>query len=87
MPKIHEPIRMCVLCRERKAQKELLRFSNIEGKIALYSGIGRSFYICESCTHKSDQEIKKAFSRFAKTSELNLKEIFQIWLTTLKSAT
>jgi uncharacterized protein len=54
MPKIlHQPVRMCVVCRERFAQFSLLRLQCKEGSLQPYSGEGRSFYLCRSCVeHK-----------------------------------
>ncbi|WP_366141262.1 DUF448 domain-containing protein [Sulfuricurvum sp.] len=51
--KLHQPIRMCVACRERFAQSALLRLQCREGILEPYSYKGRSFYLCISCVeHK-----------------------------------
>lgn len=51
--KLHQPIRMCVVCRERFAQSMLLRLQCREGLLEPYSGMGRSFYLCLACVgHK-----------------------------------
>ncbi|WP_294892380.1 MULTISPECIES: DUF448 domain-containing protein [unclassified Sulfuricurvum] len=49
--KLHQPVRMCVVCRERFAQSALLRLQCREGSLEPYGGEGRSFYLCPSCTH------------------------------------
>lgn len=47
--KLHQPIRMCVVCRERFAQSTLLRLQCREGVLNPYGGNGRSFYLCLAC--------------------------------------
>ncbi len=44
-----EPIRMCIGCQKRAFQKELIRLQKEKGQIVLYSGEGRSFYLCRVC--------------------------------------
>ena len=43
------PIRMCIACQKREFQKELIRVQKREGQMHLYSGEGRSFYLCKAC--------------------------------------
>lgn len=46
------PLRTCIACKRRTEQQQLLRVGrDSEGNVALWSGIGRSAYICkiESC--------------------------------------
>ncbi len=43
------PIRMCIACQKREFQKELIRLQRKEGQMRLYSGEGRSFYLCKAC--------------------------------------
>jgi len=47
--KLHQPIRMCVVCRERFAQNALLRLQCHNGLLQPYANEGRSFYMCRSC--------------------------------------
>jgi predicted RNA-binding protein YlxR (DUF448 family) len=47
--KLHQPIRMCVVCRERFAQNVLLRLQCRNGMVEPYGNEGRSFYMCRSC--------------------------------------
>lgn len=42
-------VRMCVCCRRRFSQNELLRLKIDDAKIVFFDGSGRSFYICEEC--------------------------------------
>ncbi len=43
------PIRMCVVCRGRFSQKELLRLQYKDSTLQRFSGSGRSFYLCNDC--------------------------------------
>lgn len=47
-----KPVRMCINCRERFLQKDLLRLQCKNKKIITHSGIGRSFYICHECLNQ-----------------------------------
>jgi predicted RNA-binding protein YlxR (DUF448 family) len=58
----HQPTRMCVSCRERDAQSNLLRLSCIDGEISLYLHRGRSFYLCSSCL-KDEKRLSKTLMR------------------------
>ncbi|MDO7253305.1 DUF448 domain-containing protein [Helicobacter cappadocius] len=42
-------VRMCVCCRKRFSQDQLLRLKADNAKIVFFDGSGRSFYICEEC--------------------------------------
>jgi len=44
------PIRMCVTCRVRELQKELIRLQHKDNTIIPYSGQGRSLYLCSACS-------------------------------------
>lgn len=83
MSKIHEPIRMCVVCKGRFHQDELLRFSQKSGELSNGAN-SRSFYVCKDCARKDSKELSKRLSRFTKLDSLKLKEIFFKWLTTSK---
>ncbi|PHM18691.1 MAG: hypothetical protein CJD30_00905 [Sulfuricurvum sp. PD_MW2] len=51
--KLHQPIRMCVVCRERFSQSSLLRLQCRAGTLEPFSHQGRSFYLCRDCVeHK-----------------------------------
>ncbi len=64
-------IRMCIVCRKRDLQKNLIRFNVLESKLQLYSGCGRSFYICCDCLQKD--KTYKSIKRFVGKVD-NLKE-------------
>ncbi|WP_366934069.1 DUF448 domain-containing protein [Sulfuricurvum sp.] len=52
-PNLNQPVRMCVVCRERFAQSALVRLQCHEGSLEFYTGQGRSFYLCTACVgHK-----------------------------------
>lgn len=72
-----KPIRMCINCRKRFLQNDLLRLQCKDKKIITHSGIGRSFYICKECL--TQKKLAKKLARICKVdvvSALNmLKEI------------
>lgn len=43
------PIRMCVLCRERFSKDALFRLQYQNSRLQVFSGVGRSFYVCKNC--------------------------------------
>jgi len=43
------PIRMCVICRNRFPQKELIRLQCKDNQLISFRGEGRSFYVCNNC--------------------------------------
>ena len=70
---------MCIHCRRRFDQHQLLRLQCVEKVIVSYRGVGRSFYICSACLE--DKKLSKSLARICKidpTSALNmLKELLQ----------
>ena len=58
---------MCILCRSRLAQTSLLRLQCHNKELIRYSGVGRSFYLCEACLdHK---KLDRTLARQCKTGE------------------
>lgn len=47
---IKDPLRMCIQCKERASQKSLIRLQFIENNMTAFTGRGRSFYVCQSCS-------------------------------------
>ncbi len=64
----NEPIRMCIVCRERKPQQKLLRLQEKNSSIFPYSGEGRSFYLCNGC-RENEKKVKGLIKRFRLSSE------------------
>ncbi len=60
--KFHQPTRMCLSCRERNEQQNLLRLQCKDGEISSFNGVGRSFYLCQDCL-KEDKKIIRALMR------------------------
>jgi len=58
---------MCIACRDRKAQDLLLRLQCVERSLRLYSGTGRSFYLCPECF--AAKQTAKALARQCKSGE------------------
>jgi len=64
----HQPTRMCVSCREKEQQSNLLRLSCVDGDIFPYMGNGRSFYLCGSCQN-DEKRLSKALMRQCRSSK------------------
>ena len=62
------PTRMCVSCRERMAQNELLRLQCIEGSINKFQKSGRSFYLCNDCLSQ-EKRVAKALMRQCRSGD------------------
>ncbi len=72
-------VRMCVVCRQRDLQKNLIRFKSLESALQLYDGSGRSFYVCRVCLpqRKAYQMIKRIVKK-ADSLQEQIEEIVQI---------
>jgi len=77
--KFYLPTRMCITCRQRDAQSNLLRLQCIAGTLDVFFGSGRSFYICKTCLNE-EKKVSKSLMRQCKSADKNkfmnkLKEI------------
>ncbi|MDF1876412.1 DUF448 domain-containing protein [Sulfurimonas sp. SAG-AH-194-L11] len=64
----HQPIRMCISCRERAVQSNLFRLRCVDGELSSFDGIGRSFYLCFSCLDDG-KKLSKALMRQCRTNK------------------
>ena len=72
-------IRTCIVCRNKLLQKELNRLQCKEKKLVSFTGIGRSFYICNDCL-LNEKKIEKALYRNCKNKDnyiVQLREILE----------
>jgi len=71
------PIRMCIACRKRDYQKNLIRFQIKDRKVSPFSGVGRSSYLCQECIQdkKRLKQLSKRFSVDIDSFEKLLKEL------------
>jgi len=76
MKKKNQPIRMCIACRKRELQRGLIRFQIKDGEVVIYSGLGRSSYLCSECLKdkRKIRYISKRFSIALESFEKLLKE-------------
>ncbi|QOG13290.1 DUF448 domain-containing protein [Arcobacter sp. FWKO B] len=65
---------MCIVCRNRFQQKELLRLQCIEQSLVLFTGTKRSFYICKECLSGDFKKLEKQFARVCRGKPNNLQE-------------
>lgn len=70
------PIRMCINCRTRYLQTQLIRLQCKDRELVRYTNFGRSFYICHTCVQTQDKRLQKSLSRACKK---------EIKITTLES--
>ena len=66
--KFHQPTRMCVSCRNRYPQFELLRLQCEGGELSAFSQVGRSFYLCQSCLN-GEKKLLKTLMRHCRSGE------------------
>lgn len=66
--KFYRPTRMCVSCRDKKAQDELLRVRCVGRDLSLFDGLGRSFYFCKICLD-DDNKIARALMKQCKSNK------------------
>ncbi len=64
---------MCVVCRNRLFQDEMLRLQCKEKEIITFSGQNRSFYICKSCIN--DKKLDKIIQRICKVDKEKTKQL------------
>jgi predicted RNA-binding protein YlxR (DUF448 family) len=57
------PVRMCIVCKSRLTKKSLRRFQIREGALRTFEKSGRSFYICEVCLSKNQQNVIKTINK------------------------
>ena len=67
--------RMCVVCRDRLAQDEMLRLQCQNQSVIVFNGSGRSFYICKNCIN--NKKLDKIIQRICKTNKINNLEIIR----------
>ena len=68
-----KPIRMCISCRGRFLQGDLNRLQCKENNLVKFTGIGRSFYVCNDCINT-----KRFINYISKKCNLNKDEIKKI---------
>ncbi|QOY51272.1 hypothetical protein [Candidatus Sulfurimonas baltica] len=66
--KFNQPLRMCISCRERDTQSNLLRLQCVETQLSLFRGTGRSFYLCKIC-QQDQKKVLKALMRQCKSGD------------------
>ncbi len=66
--KIHLPTRMCVSCRQRDSQNNLVRLQCNEGELDCFNGRGRSFYLCNECL-LNEKKISKSLMRMCRSNK------------------
>ena len=68
-------IRMCVVCRDRLLQQDMLRLQCQNNRIQKFNGVGRSFYICKECINS--KKLDKIMQRICKKDKNQILEIIR----------
>jgi predicted RNA-binding protein YlxR (DUF448 family) len=63
---------MCIVCKARIPQSELLRLQNVQGVLRAFGQAGRSFYVCDTCIEGNNKQLKKALLQKCKTLDHNI---------------
>ncbi len=64
----NQPIRMCISCRKRYVQNDLIRLQCVNGFLVDYTFEGRSFYLCTECVNE-EKKVLKSLMRQCKSGE------------------
>ena len=91
-----KPIRMCIHCRNRAKQDSMYRLQIRDGRLDVFCGSGRSFYLCQECLKRENaiKSIIKASKIFFKKREIgqekreidanmiktNFEELLNLWI-------
>jgi predicted RNA-binding protein YlxR (DUF448 family) len=59
-------IRMCINCRIRNIQTDLIRLQCVDNELVPFTQNGRSFYVCKPCFKLKEKKLLKALSRACK---------------------
>ncbi len=68
-------LRMCIHCRGRFHQNDLLRLQIIDNMLVRFTNTGRSFYLCRDCV-----EHKNCIKTICKVNKINNNENLTIFL-------
>jgi predicted RNA-binding protein YlxR (DUF448 family) len=73
----HKPHRMCIVCKGRYLQSSLVRLQPLDKMLHRFSGIGRSFYLCQECLSldKTDKIISSKYRLDKNIVRNQIKEI------------
>ena len=77
--KMSQPIRMCIVRRQRALQSELQRLQIIDGKLVEFTKVGRSFYVCHACVKLGDKKFLKVMNHKCKTHHKSIVEFGEIF--------
>ncbi|MEA3352271.1 MAG: hypothetical protein U9Q33_00440 [Campylobacterota bacterium] len=62
------PIRTCICCRGKFDKKLLNQMQCIDKKLEKFTGVGRSFYVCDDCINHI-KKLEKALYRQCKNKD------------------
>jgi len=66
--KFYQASRMCVCCRKRDFQQNMLRLRCSDSNIEIFKGSGRTFYLCDNCL-EDDKKLSRSLMRQCKSGD------------------
>ncbi len=66
--KFYQASRMCISCRKRDFQKNMLRLQCIDGNLEVFRSIGRTFYLCDDCL-KDEKKLSRSLMRQCRSGD------------------
>jgi predicted RNA-binding protein YlxR (DUF448 family) len=73
----YKPQRMCIVCKGRYLQNSLIRLQPLNDELIKFSGVGRSFYLCQECI-KLEKTQKIISSRYKLNKDKTKNKIKEI---------
>ena len=70
-------IRTCIVCRNKEDQELLNRLQCKDKKLTSFSGVGRSFYLCDDCL-LDENKLEKALYRSCKNKDEYIVQLREI---------
>ena len=70
-------IRTCIVCRKKAEQRLLNRLQCKDKKLTSFSGVGRSFYLCDDCL-RDENKLEKALYRSCKNKDEYIVQLREI---------
>ena len=70
-------IRTCIVCRKKAEQRLLSRLQCKDKKLTSFSGVGRSFYLCDDCL-RDENKLEKALYRSCKNKDEYIVQLREI---------
>jgi len=64
----YQASRMCISCRVRVFQQNMLRLQCVDGNLEIFNGLGRTFYLCDNCL-QDEKKLLRSLMRQCKSGD------------------